>query len=223
MALSNALISSLRHAIQDYDFPFVTFDYRLKLETQHQSMRQVEAVIQQQLRADKLDLVKDGLSNVLYWGYARTGYRWTRINDLRANVTEQQLADARQVLGGLTGPGVRKIAKLKIPQLSGLSFVSKVRMFLDPTNYVVLDTKLLKLHEQARSTVFHRINWNAGTSIYVSEQNEAIYDEWCALCRRAAKNELGVTDVRAADVERGIFHLIQLGETELAAEIVASI
>ena len=223
MALSSTLRTELWQAIQDYDFPFVTFDFMEKREIRHVSMRQVEACIWHQLHGGTSELVKDGLSNVLYWGYARTGFRWKRITDFRSKVTEQQLSDTTRLLRQFNGTGVRQLAKLGLLQFSGLSFLSKVRMFLDPANYVILDIQLLKLREQQPRTILHEVVWREGTSIRVTKKNEAVYEQWSALCRRAATDEFHDKGIRAVDIERGVFHLIQTGRAKLAADIVVSI
>jgi len=223
MAIDNNRKEMLRQAIYDYDFPFVTFNFADARETRYSSMRQVETEIRGQLLSDTPDSIKDGFSNVLYWGYARTGYRWARINDFRNKATTEKLSQAGETLRGLSRSDVRQIAKLKLPQFSGLSFISKVRMFLDPANYVVLDLQLLKLRGQGQPNLFDAITSAAKTSIAVTKRNETIYEQWCGYCRQVAAREFGGIDVRAVDVERGVFHLIQTGRAHLAAEIVANL
>jgi len=221
MALSDDLRTVLLQAIEDYDFPFVTYDFIENKEIQHQSMRDVEARISEQLLAEKPESIRDGFSNVLYWGYARTGYRWNRITDFRTKATVDKLSRAGKTLRELHRSGVREIAKLQLPQFSGLSFVSKVRMFLDPTNYVVLDIQLLKLRDQERPNIFHEVTHKEKTSIRITQKNQAVYEQWCSICRRIAAKEFGEIGIRAVDVERGVFHLTQTGRMLLAAQIVA--
>lgn len=222
MALNDGLRKVLLQAIQEYDFPFVTYDFTEKREIRHQSMRDVEARIREQLLADKPESIRDGLSNVLYWGYARTGYRWNRITGFRTKVTEAKLLRAGETFRELRRSGVREIAKLRLPQFTGLSFVSKVRMFLDPINYVVLDIQLLKLRNQERPNIFHEVSHKEDTSIRITKQNEVIYEQWCSICRRIAANDLNNMGVRAVDVERGVFHLVQTGRIELAAQVIVN-
>ena len=55
-------------ALWCFSFPKVTFDFRNSQRTQHENMRGVEECIGALLsHEDQVD-VKDGLSNVLYWG-----------------------------------------------------------------------------------------------------------------------------------------------------------
>ena len=108
-------------------------------------MLEIEAIIRSQLVSGDVTSVRDGLSNVLYWGYARTGYRGRRVQSFRQGVDEQGLNDASKLFRTIRGPAIKDIKKLKLPQFAGLSFVSKVRMFLEPADYVVLDLQLLKM------------------------------------------------------------------------------
>jgi hypothetical protein len=221
MGLDSDLREILRQAIQDYDFPCVTFDFRNAREVIHASMRDVESEIQNGLLTNEAESVKDSLSNVLYWGYARTGYRWVRVNRFRANVTEPQLLHAGRLFRHIEEPGVQQIARLELPEFSGLSFVSKTRMFLDPTKYVVLDRQLLKLREQERRNIFHDVAIAAKeTRIRVSETNAKVYERWSNLCRRIAAEYFGDAGIRAVEIERGIFYLVQTKQTRVASEIL---
>jgi len=168
MPLSETLRLTLRQAIQDYNFPCVTFDFNANEQIDHPSMYEVESRIQQQLLSDDLESVKDGFSNVLYWGYARMGYRWNRIRKLRERVTEQKLAKASDTLRRMNGIGTRTIAGLKLPQFSGFSFVSKVRMFLDPNQFVVMDIQILKLREAGLPTILDKVSHNDKETIRVT-------------------------------------------------------
>ncbi len=82
---------------------------------------------------------------------------------------------------------------------------------------------MLKLREQDQRSIFHEVAWKKGAAIRITQKNEIVYEQWCEMCRRAAKGEFGETNTRAVDIERGIFHLIQTGRASLAAEIVVSI
>jgi len=221
MALSDELRDALRQAIRDYDFPFVTYDFVENREIRHQAMREVEERIRGQLLADEIERIRDGFSNILYWGYARIGYRWNRVTDFRERATASKLLSARTILRGLKQIGVRDIAKLRLPQFSGLSFVSKVRMFIDPANFVVLDTQLLKLKYQEQRTIFDAIAHSKGQTIRITKNNEAGYELWCKLCRQIATTEFSNSGIRAADVERGVFHLIRVGRMQSAVQLVS--
>lgn len=221
MSLSFDLREMLRQAIRDYDFPCVTFDFRNAREITYTSMRDVENEIQRGLLTNDAESIKDGLSNVLYWGYARTGYRWVRVNRFRDNVTEAQLLHAGRLFRNIGDPGVQQIARLGLPEFSGLSFVSKTRMFLDPTKYVVLDRQLLKLREQERGNIFHDVTIAAKeTRIRVSETNAKAYERWSNLCRQIAAKYFDGVGIRAVEIERGIFYLVQTKQARVAAEIL---
>ena len=223
MALSDDLLKILHQAIHDYDFPCVTFDFKNQHEIKHDSMKGVEAEIRSQLLVDEPEMVRDGFSNVLYWGYARTGYRSTRVKRFRETATIVQLHRARRTLQQLEGPGVRRIAQLKLPEFSGLSFVSKVRMFLDPANYVVLDRQLLQLRKHKHTNIFHEVAIGSREKrIRINEVNEAVYERWSSSCRQVAAQYFSDRDVRAVDVERGIFYLVQTGRAHYAVEILAN-
>ena len=79
MVLDKPQVESLAAAVREYDFPCVVFDFNGGEECRLASMVEVETAIRSQLLASGMASIKDGLSNVLYWGYARTGYRDTRV------------------------------------------------------------------------------------------------------------------------------------------------
>ena len=94
-------------------------------------------------------------------------------------------------------------------------------MFLDPASYVVLDLQLLKLREVSAATVFHEIRADPKpTTIRVTQHNERTYAKWSSLCRQVAANYFGNYSYRAADIERGIFYLVQSDRANDAAGIL---
>jgi len=214
----------LAQAAGAYSFPTVTYDFGKGVQRVHPSIAGVELQIRAELTWPSRQAVKDALSNVLYWGYARTGYRETRIKDFRDNVTDEQLDRAIDLFHSLTRPGqkvpgLRSIAALRLPQFSGMSFVSKVRMFLDPGYFVVLDRKLLSLRAQPYPTVFRELNVGPSeVMIRITEHNETVYAAWSQQCLRMSEKYLGQR--RAVAVERAIFHLIDTGHPDLAAKIL---
>ena len=222
--LDTRLRDALAAAIDAYDFPCVTYDFLVSIEREHCSMHSVEEEIRNCLLSDDIEIVKNGLSNVLYWGYSRIGYRNFRVNKFQEKVTNGQLLEAQRLFARLEGPGVVQIKKLCLPQFSGLSFISKVRMFLDPSNYVALDLKLMRLLEEIQQMIFHditlRLRTNA-TTIPVTGTAERFYERWCDLCRRIARENFDRTDVRAVDIERAIFYLVGTDQLELATEILS--
>ena len=211
---------TLRKAIIDYDFPKFTFDFQRGAEVRHPTMRTVEAHIREALTSEDPEDVRDGLSNILYWGFHRVGYKNLRIARLREETTPAHLAEARNVFESIRGNGLRSLKKLRLPQFSQMSFITKLRMFLDPRNYVVLDKKLVDLAGTAVPTLFRDIK-RQPTSIPVTTINELAYVRWCLLCGNVAQH-LFADDGYAVDVERGIFHLCDRGQSAVAAQIVAA-
>ncbi len=100
-----------------------------------------------------------------------------------------------------------------------MSFVSKLRMFLEPSNYVTLDRKLLELKNCNIRTLFHKIK-EYQTSIPITEHNSRQYDQWCKKCKNTASCYFLNSGIIAVDVERGIFHLIDKGKADEAANLV---
>ena len=145
MSLTQGQVTVLEEAMCNYCFPRVTYDFQNGIEVNHQTMRSVESTIYRRLTSRGSNDVKDGLSNVLYWRYRRIGFRWTKVNEFRDKVTYQQLQRAVRVFKDLKGVGLRTLKKLELPKFSNVSFLSKLRMFLDPRNFVTLDLKLMKL------------------------------------------------------------------------------
>jgi len=104
-----------------------------------------------------------------------------------------------------------------------MPFVSKIRMFLDPCRYVILDNKLLKIRTSATSTLFHDIKKGAKErTIRITQHNEACYDRWWGFCRRIASDNFASEDYRAVEVERGVWQLVSDEHMDSAAEILAT-
>ena len=222
MTLDSKDVNSLENAISRYAFPPVTYDFLTEREVRHANMREVESKIRDFLTSGRRDEVKYGLAKILYWGWARRpGIRDHRVRRFLRNVAEEQLNEAARGLALLDGPGLRRIESLGLPEFSRMSFVSKVRMFLDPEQFVVLDRTLAGISTAKQSTLFGELK--VGTSIGITARNEAVYRRWCDLCVDAAGTYFGGTGVIAADIERGIFQMVNDGQTEAAARIVANI
>ena len=211
-------------AIDAYDFPTVTYDFGPEpyegsdsdREVAHPNMIEVEAAIRKQLFSVGLDGVKDGLSNILYWGYATLpGRRSNRVPRFRRKVTEIQLAIFSHVARNMQGTGLVNIESIDLPHLVLMPFVSKIRMFLDPQNYPALDHQIA---EFANLENFPPLN---GLRIYTSNipvtfQNEQKYEEWASWCRESAGAvntypDSPLHDLRAADIERGLVQLANSG------------
>lgn len=204
----------LRAAIDEYSYPCVAYAFDKPRELSFNTMRELEAFVKNKLLSPDIERVKDGLSTILYWGHYRAGYRKYRVAEFCRTVTAQQLEEAREMLPRLHGAGLRQLKDLKLPEFSNVSFLSKLRMFLDPERYCVLDRKLAGVEPLASRLKVH------STFIPVTRQNEAQYEWWAGYCRRMAR-AMGSPPLRAADVERGFFQLIESGRGGQASALMA--
>lgn len=222
MPLSTELQRTLKDAITSYNYPCVTFDFAVAREILHDSMPGVERAILSALRSDDLERVKDGLSNILCWGYARAGYRDYRVTRFRRKITPAKLSEAQQLFSRTPGPGVIEIKKLRMPEFSGMAFVSKIRMFLDPDHWVVLDRKLMKLRSTQPRTIFSVAPMPPHAVIVpITLAMVEFYESWYRLCVAIATEYFTPDGFRAVDIERGVFWLIESGQAEMAAIILA--
>ncbi|HYF92461.1 MAG TPA: hypothetical protein VD969_09435 [Symbiobacteriaceae bacterium] len=218
------IMDRLRRAAAAYDYPAVTYDFGQDCERRHRSMSSVEAEIRGALLSPNIDEVRNGLSNVLYWGFYRSpGRRAHYLRQFQEEIKEHQLQAAGRLFHRLTGPGLRPIKDLGLPVFSQVSFLSKVRMFLDPTNYAVLDSKIAGVLTDPRIPLGLKVY---PTAIPDTADNERAYARWCRLCRLLAQSALPAP-ARAVDVERAIFHLAEHGKHDLCvallqAELTAS-
>lgn len=221
MTLSRNQIDTLEKAIKAYDFPCVCYDFLNDCPAPQPNMRLVEEFIRNDLISGNPELVKNGLSNVIYWGFAKIGYRDRRVETFRNQVTKRQLYDAAIFFKDNHGVGLIEIKKIGLPQFSGMSFISKIRMFLDPNNYVILDKQILKMNETPFQTLLKDIAiGNKETQIRISKNNVRVYLNWCNKCSEIS-NSYFKGKYRAVDLERGFFTLIQNGQVEFAAEILS--
>jgi hypothetical protein len=83
--------------------------------------------------------LRDALSSILYWGFYRMGTRDHHIGDFPSKITADHLVRAAAVLPQLSGTGIRGLRALGVPQFGQFTFLSKLRTFLDPERYCVLD------------------------------------------------------------------------------------
>ena len=211
-------------AIDSYDFPAVTYDFGPapfsgsdpeRIGT-HGSMIGVEKTIKKQMFKPGLGGVKDGLSNILYWGYADLpGRQNNRVPRFRRKVTSTQLAIFSHVARNMQGTGLVNISTIELPHLDLMPFVSRIRMFLDPDNYPVLDSQIVRF---ANSDIFPPLkHLNMYTSnIPVTVHNEQVYEEWALWCRETARTVNSYPhsprkDLRAVDIQRGITQLVRSG------------
>jgi len=94
MPLSPSQKEALHKAIKEYSFPPEYYDFILDRPERLENTRAVEARIQVDLISSNINLVKNGLSNVLHWGFARMRYRGIRVTDFWTKVITAQLEAA---------------------------------------------------------------------------------------------------------------------------------
>ncbi len=212
-------------AVRSYNYPAVTYDFQNGKEVCHENISQVEDKILSQLHSKNLQEVRDGLSNVLYWGYASrrregngpcdgyipmTGRQKDRIPKFR-KVNSVKISQFMEMTPVSTDPCLVRIRKINMPEYSGVSFVSKIRMFLDPENYPVLDKNIAEFGKQSGFPILTDLR--IGNRIDITNKSESIYKNWASWCRGIAQLvncELSSChqSLRVADVERGIYQLI---------------
>jgi hypothetical protein len=213
------VLEELRRAAGAYDYPAVTYDFGNGRERQHGSMSTVEEEIRSALRSPDPAAIRDGLSNILYWGFYRSpGRRDYRVDRFRQEVTAHQLGLAGHTFLRLTGPALRRLKDIQLPGFSQVSFLSKIRMFLEPDSYAVLDLKIAKLLADPRLPESLKVK--VFSAIPVTAENERTYERWCMLCRRLARECAGTPWLRAVDVERALFYLIDKRKLDLAIVIL---
>jgi len=208
--------NDLEASLQGYAFPAVYFNFLNNEEVNAEHMAALEVVIRQMLLAPQQQQAKFGLANVIYWGNANAGYQMYRVDRFRNKVTPDQLAQFQNLVENGTIPTLREIRDIRMPQFSGISFISKIIAFLDPVNYCVLDLLLSRLGENQGNKALHHLVVN--TQIRVNARNSEAYLLWCQECQ--AINSLYYEGrYRAVDVERGFFNLIKSGELDYARRI----
>ena len=240
-------------AVEAYDYPAVIYDFDSKKEINYcksdpihksekhrEHMSKVERKVHSQLCHEEIKVVKDGLSNVLYWGYATQKGRQSvyapksgrkgagRVGIFRRDVRYQHLSRFKNMAHQMNGTGlvsIRGRANNKednIPELTQMPFVSKIRMFLDPCNYPVLDSQIAKFANSEcfptlQNLTIYRKN-QTGERIDVTQHNEEVYENWASWCRETASRvnshpNSPCKDIRAVDVERAIY---QLAKSDMA-------
>ena len=112
-----------------------------------------------------------------------------------------------------------QIKSLHIPQYSGMSFLSKILMFLDGTQYCVLDQQIARLRTDDSLKALNKLSFRPkDTQIRVSSNNERVYDNWRKECLDISRDYFNA-QYRTSDIERGFFHLIQTGHL-LDAQVI---
>lgn len=209
----------LCEAINSYDYPAVTCDFepsRAELARPHYrgSMSIVEGHIGRLLRSGDPQDVKDGLSNVIYWGWAQTALGASRVRRFREGVAagDARLKNFTQLVEGNGTPGLVALRKLRLPHFSQASFTTKILMFLDPGRYPVLDLRIANefagrgAFPPLRDLRFRR------NGIPITLHNQDSYGRWACWCKDVANRvnrepTSPRTDLRAVDVERALFTL----------------
>lgn len=205
----------------EYNYPGFGFEFNSQVEKSFSSYRELEAEFRSQLFSSSLEQIKDGLSNVLYWGFYRAGYRDVRVQKFRNKVTNDQLRKFRDLVVNKSYTPI-EIKKLKMPQFSGFAFISKVMMFLDPTNYVTLDKKIMDLKDSNfLENPLTKIKFSEHeTMIRITKESQSYYFSWCNMCKEiAAKQFPGKI---AVDIERGFFRLVETGQIDYGRQIIKS-
>lgn len=211
MPLTEAQIASLHDAIGGYAFPPVYYDFEEGNEIVANDMAEVEHVIRDQLRSVHTLEVRHGLANILYWGYANVGYRDVRVDDLNNKITLGQIESLQALLADGEIPSMAEIKSIHMPQFSGMSFISKVLMFLNPDEYCVLDKQISRLRTHNGNKFLNQLIFRENeTQIRISAHNEAAYDGWRGECLAISAEYYG-NEYRVVDIERGFFQLIQQG------------
>ena len=224
MPLDDRQQAELECAISNYTFPPVYYDWAAFQEVAAANVGELECVLRTLLISENPDRVRDGLANVLYWGYARIGYRDTRVRNLRTGITSGQIADFQALVrprgdpGAVRIPTLQEIAKLRMPEFSGISFISKILMFLDPCRYCVLDNQLARLADNAPRAIYRL---RAQGQLPVNEASERAYEDWRTECLKISHDYYDER-YRAVDIERGFFTLIQSNQLPLACTIYAN-
>ena len=220
-------------ALDRYWYPTVTFDFRDEQERRHEDMRGVERRIGKLLRSDDLRDVRDGLSCVLYWGFARQGLRDRRVSDFRGRVgstEDERLARFRAFVRHMSrasasaAENLVALRRLKLSQFSQMSFTTKILMFLDPDSYPVLDLRIAKAY--ANRPDFPPLQGlRIRTSIPITTRNRTCYVEFASWTRRIAARINATSasprhDLRAVDIERALFTLADRRRDDEASRLL---
>jgi len=201
---------TLLQAISAYDYPAVTYDFALQREVSFPTMQNLEDYLGCLLHSSDARSMKDGLAGVLFWGYYRTGIRDHRVKRFRTRVTREQLQQCITTFSTLQSTSLRRLQKLDLPEFQCMAFVSKLRTFLDSEHYCVLDSKVAKL-----APLRARLKLQP-TYIPITVQNEQAYAWWVNACLSIAAGLHTRPPTRPVDVERGLFHLIDHGQRDVA-------
>ena len=208
--LTKKQIGTLKKYICGYSFPTIYFDFTFNVKKNAKNMPNLETIIHNMLTSQKQQQVKYGLANIIYWGNANSGYKKYRTCQFLNNVTVAQLQKFQSIVVNQKMLSLRAIKKIGMPQYSGISFISKILMFLDPKQYCVLDLRIAKLANHSGTKAIHNLK-NYATQLLVTTHNCKIYYQWCNECQNIS-NQYYAGKYRVVDIERGFFNLIQNGK-----------
>ena len=216
MPLTNQQENDLANSINGYAFPPVYFDFVANNQVNAGNMLALGAAINNMFLSPLAQQRQYGLANVIYWGNANAGYQMYRVNRFMNNVTPAQLQQFHALVANGNIPTLQNIRHIRMPQFSGISFISKIIAFLDPVNYCVLDLLLSRLGNVPGGKALH--NLVVTTQVGVTANNAAAYYQWCQECRDISAQYYG-NQYRVVDIERGFFSLIQGGHLAYAQQI----
>jgi len=222
MPLNQKQITQLRESINNYAFPAVYYDFTNNEEIRAIGMPDVEVTIANLLRSNDTIQAKHGLANVIYWGYAQVGYRNNRVRTFLSNITDDRVRAFQALVQNNNTPTLIQLGSVHMPQFSGVSFVSKILMFLDPANYCVLDLQLTQLRMRDSPKTLNNLTFGQKeTQIRITSRNQDVYNGWCNECR-AINPTYFQREYRVVGVEGGFFNLIQQGHLGDAQAIYAA-
>lgn len=204
--LTSKQINTLQQSILGYRFSVDYYDFASNLEKKAGNMRNLEAIIRNMLISKKQQQVKYGLANIIYWGNAKAGYQTNRTFKFYNNVTADQVQKFQNIVVKQKMLSLQAIKDIGMPQYSGISFISKILMFLNPNQYCVLDSRIAGLANQSGTKAIHNLKINM--QLPVTNHNCAIYNQWCDECQKIS-DQYYSGKYRVVDIERGFFDLIR--------------
>lgn len=208
----------LRGAVGRYDHPTIFYDYRAARERRCEDVRGVEERIGALLRSRDPDRIRDGLSNVLYWGYARQpGRRDFKVRAFRdaTPAGDPKLRRFAELVGAVrerpasAAAALLDVRRSRLHLFGQMSFATKILMFLDP-RFPVLDLKLAGAFAGGGFEPLTGLRFGPG-GIRVTANNAGVYARWTCWCREIARLVNAEAEeepaLRAVDVERAVFAL----------------
>lgn len=213
MPLNSCQIQELREAIESQTVPAA-----VARKLRASSYAEVEIVIGQQLRSGLCESVKDGFSNILYWGSSKMCYKEARIRRFRDKATSQKIAAFQALVANGNIPTVLDIRDIGFPEFSGMHFISKTMLFLDPDNFCALDGQIIRLRTGNPEKALDSLKGSSDGHIKVTAETKQIYDGWCTECRAISAAYFG-GKYRVADIGLGLRALVQQGRLSSARQI----